>query len=114
MFTVKEQHEIGKRIRKLRGECGVTQDVFAEKVCITSNFLSEIENGKKGISCETLYNICERIGVSADYLLFGEKEEENLSDLVVSRAPDLELKQLEVLTDYLNSLLKMRRTRLDG
>lgn len=114
MFTDKEQLALGMRIRGIRRESDESQLEFAERVSITPNFLSEIENGKKGLSCETLYNICESTGASADYLLFGDKEEEDFSELVVSRASGLDVKQLEVLTEYLNSLLKMKKTKLDG
>lgn len=70
MFSTKTQCEIGQRIRGVRRQNDRTQMQFSEDVYITPNFLSEIENGKKGLSCETLYNICETQKVSADYLLF--------------------------------------------
>ena len=114
MFTVKEQLALGTRIRGIRRENDESQLKFAERVNITPNFLSEIENGKKGLSCETLYNICENAGVSADYLLFGDRKDENFSEVVVSRAPELDIRQLEVLTEYLSSLLMMKKTKMGG
>ena len=46
--------EIGQRIRQLRILNDFTQAEFAESVDISVNFLSEIENGKKGLSGDTL------------------------------------------------------------
>ncbi|MCR4584180.1 MAG: helix-turn-helix domain-containing protein [Lachnospiraceae bacterium] len=112
MFTDKEQLALGKRIRKIRKESDESQLEFAEKVSISSNFLSEIENGKKGLSCENLYNICESAKISADYLLFGDKDRNDFSNTVVSVAPKLEVRELEVLTEYLNSVLKMKKTKI--
>ncbi|MCR5118765.1 MAG: helix-turn-helix domain-containing protein [Lachnospiraceae bacterium] len=112
MFTNKEQQALGRRIRGIRRENDQSQLKFAEKVNITPNFLSEIENGKKGLSCETLYNICESAGVSADYLLFGEKEDEDFSEVVMSRASELDIRQLEVLTEYFNSVIKMKKMKI--
>lgn len=46
--------EVGERIRQLRLLNHYTQFEFAELLDISVNFLSEIENGKKGLSVETL------------------------------------------------------------
>ena len=75
MYSNRAQFETGRRIREIRREQEATQQQFSENIYITPNFLSEIENGKKGLSCETLYNICESQKVSADYLLFGNAKE---------------------------------------
>lgn len=109
MFTDKIQLEIGQRIRKIRLERDMTQAQFSESVYITSNFLSEIENGKKGLSCETLYNICEAQNLSSDYLLFGETKDENSPvESIMEVAPDLSLKELSVVITYLDALKKMK------
>jgi len=62
---------IGKRLRKQREKLNMTREEFAEKACISPQFLAEIENGKKGMSVTTLYKICNSYNLSADYLLFG-------------------------------------------
>lgn len=111
MFTDKEQKAAGARIRRIRRDHDESQILFAEKVNITPNFLSEIENGKKGLSCETLYNICESTDTSADYILFGKKDEENFSDIVIRRSADMSIKELSRLTEYLNALLKMKKAK---
>ena len=109
MFTSRNQAEIGKRIRALRHSLNETQQQFSEAVNITPNFLSELETAKKGLSCETLYNICENKGVSADYLLFGDKSEEAPpSETIISCAAKMDTRELRVLIGYLESLLKMR------
>lgn len=109
MFSDDIQYEIGQRIRKLRISLDATQQQFAEDVYITPSFLSEIENGKKGISCETLYNICEVQQVSADYLLFGEvKDEKPASDIIIETASGMSIKELTVVTNYLDALKSIR------
>ena len=109
MFSDQIQHEIGQRIREIRKQNGRTQMQFSEDVFITPNFLSELENGKKGLSCETLYNICETQKVSADYLLFGEKEpERSKSDTIIETASKMNTNELGVIIKYLDALKKMR------
>lgn len=64
---------IGKRLRRQREKRNMTREEFAEKANISPQFLAEIENGKKGMSVNTLYKICNNFNISADYLLFGRK-----------------------------------------
>ena len=109
MFSDQSQYEIGQRIREIRKMNARTQMQFSEDVYITPNFLSELENGKKGLSCETLYNICETQKVSADYLLFGEKEpKKSKSDTIIETASEMNAYELDVVIKYLDALRKIR------
>ncbi len=112
MFTSRNQIEIGKRIRELRRSLNETQQQFSEAVNITPNFLSELETAKKGLSCETLYNICENRKVSADYLLFGDKSETTPpSEIIINCADKMDKHDLSIVISYLQSLLKMREMK---
>lgn len=63
--------QIGQRVRQARENAHLSRDVLAEQLNISSLFLSYIECGQKGMSLTTLQNICQILGVSADYLLLG-------------------------------------------
>ena len=63
--------QIGDRIRDFRENINYTRESFAEKAGISPQFLAEIENGKKGMSADTIYALCEAFSLSADYILFG-------------------------------------------
>ncbi len=71
--------QIGKRLRKQREKLNMIREEFAEKAGISPQFLAEIENGKKGMSSETLYKICENFNLSADYILLGRIASDRLS-----------------------------------
>lgn len=49
---------IGQNIRDIRKKLNLTQEDFAEKLGKNPQFLSQIENGKVGISLENAINIC--------------------------------------------------------
>lgn len=102
--------EIGDRIRKIRLEQNHTQAQFAESIDISINFLSEIENGKKGMSQETIYKLCTHYNVSADYLIFGKQHSENSTTLskITDLASALTPNELSCTIDYLNSLKRMK------
>lgn len=65
--------EIGKRIRNQREQLNYTREQLAEKLDVSSKFISDIELGVKGISIKTLANLTDILNMNADYLLFGEE-----------------------------------------
>ena len=73
---------VGRRLRGIRTGLSLTREQFAERVGISPQFLAEIENGKKGMSADTLFRICAGFDVSADYILMGRTASERLSDPV--------------------------------
>jgi transcriptional regulator with XRE-family HTH domain len=61
--------EIGKRIVKLRKKLGMTQEDLAGEAELDRSYLSEIENGHKKLSVETLTRIATALKVKASVLL---------------------------------------------
>lgn len=126
------RHSIGKRIHDYRIENHYTQAQFAELIDISVNFLSELENGKKGMSQDTICRLCTQFNLSADYLLFGDSTPmtsiqpealpdcENIPsmtdslqadcDQLIVLAQQLPPERLILLIDYLNALLKMKES----
>lgn len=73
--------ESGKRINQLRKSHGYTREQLAELVDISPKFLYEIEVGRKGFSAQTLGKMASILNVSCDYILFGSREFEHISDI---------------------------------
>ncbi len=109
MQTVLEKPEIGQRIRQLRLMSNFTQAEFAELIDISINFLSEVENGKKGLSQDTLAKICRVLNTSADYILFGLKHKRSS---LIDVANSLTIEELETTIRYLESLVEMKKIEL--
>ena len=61
------------RIRKAREKMGFTREKFAEKLDVSVSYLAELERGRTGISVKMLVKVCTVLGLSADYILFGEE-----------------------------------------
>jgi len=72
--------EIGKRIKDTREELKITREELADKAGISTKFLYEVENGRKGISAETLFKLSKALSCSCDYILVG-KEQGNYGEL---------------------------------
>lgn len=67
-WHVIEMDGLGKRIKKLREQLGMTQGQLAEGIC-TKSFISQLERGHAQASMRTLHLIANRLGVSAADLL---------------------------------------------
>ena len=78
---------VGERIRKRRNELGWTQDALAQKAGISKSFLSDLENGKRNVGADTLYDIARALTLSLDYLMTGkEGETEPASEVQIPSA----------------------------
>lgn len=60
---------VGRRIRELRQKRGLTQEQLALKSGVTRPILNEVENGKRGLLFERLYDIAEALEVPASELM---------------------------------------------
>jgi len=100
--------QIGKRLRRQRERINMTREEFAEKANISPQFLAEIENGKKGMSVDTLYKICSNFSLSADYLLFGLLSNDTLSDSAknaIGNMPEPFLSYTEDIIQIVNNIV---------
>ena len=64
---------IGKRVKEVRTEKGISQADLAERCKTSAQYLSQIENGRKQASMQTLVSVAEVLGVSLNELLSGNQ-----------------------------------------
>lgn len=63
--------KIGKRIKDMRKERGITQETICNKLNISLYHYSKIENGKVSASLETLVEIANYFDIEIETLLTG-------------------------------------------
>ena len=89
-------HERGLRIADRRKEMGLSQDELAHRAGIGRQALSAIENGGD-FKTQTLDSLAIVLGVSVDFIMYGEKEEKSelLSEAmdVLSDMDELQIRQ---------------------
>lgn len=100
---------IGKRIRKLRLQHGLSQEEFAESIDVSTNFVSELETGKKGMSVDTLCRISKEYHISADMILFGDASSRPLLEHVEQSLSAIPTEDIPTIISYLQSLYKIRQ-----
>lgn len=57
---------IGERIKQCREQLGLTQEQFAERLGLTTNYISTVERGASFPRCEKLIAIINGLETSAD------------------------------------------------
>ena len=62
---------VGERIRSRRRELGWTQDELARRAGISKSFLSDLENGRRSVSADNLFDIARTLSLSMDFLMTG-------------------------------------------
>ena len=83
---------------------GYTREKFAEKLDVSVSYLAELERGRTGISVKMLIKVCNVLGLSADYVLFGTERTALYVILWLLQA-------LFYLAGSLGYYLSMRRTK---
>lgn len=102
--------EIGKRIREIRQEKNITREKLADEADITTKFLYEIENGKKGVSAKTLLKIATALSCSCDYILLGvnKTEEQGRETFNIGLLKGCSEKQYENIMEILCLLMELK------
>ena len=59
---------VGKRIKEVRKQKGMSQDELAERANLSSQYISQIETGRKKGSLPTYNKLAKALGVSIDEL----------------------------------------------
>ena len=91
------------RIRKSREDMGYTREKFAELLDVSVSYLAEVERGRTGVSVKMLIKMCHVLGLSADYILFGDSRDEDA--LLLDKISRVDKKYIPLLNKMIDSLL---------
>jgi transcriptional regulator with XRE-family HTH domain len=101
---------IGKRVKAQRKQRQMTQATIAERIGVSNVYISNVENGIKGISLDVLLRLAREFDISLDSLVFEEphirlpKVYRKLADVLTS-CDASEIEQVfEMVSDYLKMI----------
>lgn len=97
------------RIRKAREDLGYTRERFAEKLDVSVSYLAELERGRTGISVKMLTKVCNLLGLSADYVLFGADRTEDA--LRLEQLHRIDEKYLPLVDKMISELLALSQEK---
>lgn len=97
--------EIGLRVRTQRESLKYTREELAELLGISVNFCSEIENGKKGMSIETLSKVAKVLHLSVDYIVNGSTNSSDTNSITLM-LESCDEKKLPYLEEMIKTFIK--------
>lgn len=110
MIVMRDKKEInihiGNEIRIARERAGLTQEQFGEIVSLGTKNVSDIERGVAGITVSTLKRICEKLSISSDLIIFGDRGKNNI-DYLAERLALLPPEQFAAVEDFLNHVFEL-------
>ena len=96
---------LGENIKRERERAGYTQERFSEMIDMTTKNLSSVERGLAGVSLKILRRICDVLKVSADDLLFGQREKSD-GEYLAQKLERLDARQMRIVLEVLSALLE--------
>ncbi len=101
---------IGKKIKLARAKAEYTQEELAEKLSLSTRYISQLERGIAFGSASTIINVCKALNINSDFLF---------SDLINNETPiqdsimdDKFLEDYLKLNDYNKSIIAVLTNEL--
>lgn len=84
---------------------GYTREQFAEKLDVSVSYMAEVERGRTGISVKMLIKICDLLGLSADYILFGTNRDTDT--MILDKIHRIDNKYIPLLNKIITEILAL-------
>ena len=75
-----DRQAAGRRIRRQRERLGISRREAAEKIGKAEKYYADIERGYCGMSLDTIVEIADCLGLTLDYIVFGEEKADRLPE----------------------------------
>lgn len=100
-----DYYEIGQRIRKIRKAHGLSQEILAEQVGISTTHMSHIETGNTKLSLPVLVALADTLEVHTDDLLYEHNrvDRSDAMDAIMSVLDTCTTQQVKILKDVLKA-----------
>lgn len=95
--------QIGNEIRKARERAGLTQEQLGELVSLGTKNISDIERGVAGLTMTSFKRVCEKLSVSADILIFGDRDMNDVT-YIAERLKRLTPEQFKAVEAFINQI----------
>lgn len=103
--------DMGKRIQLRRKHIGIKQYDLAERLGISNNHLSAIENGTQNTTIEILIKICDELQVTPDYLLLGSMHSNNVPQDIMDNLKLCSREDIELTKIIVNAMVERNQKK---
>lgn len=107
--------EVGGRIRRLREGAGLSKERLAEAVSISTQYVSDIELGRKCMGFHIFVELSKALNVSLDTLAYGPQEEDPALERLMECLRDMSPVDREIVADMiLQTAQAVRELKAEG
>ena len=101
---------IGKNLRSIRISRSITQEVMAEKLNKSINFVSLLEKGASGASLQTLVDICNILQVDSNSIFKGllTYNVEEKDRYIIDNISSFSDKDKKIITDLIDYIIETK------
>lgn len=101
---------IGRRVARYRRERQLTQERLAERLEVSTVYISHIENSRSIPSLETVMKLCQALEVTPDMLLLGSSrtQPDYQTDEFVQKFAACSPKERKLVNGFIDLLLSQR------
>ena len=107
---------IGKNIKLARSRTDYTQEKLAEKLSLSTRYISQLERGIAFGSAKTIVNLCRALNISSDFLFEGliTDDAPHLNDFIDDKFLENYIKlndyNKKVINSIVHELLKLQNS----
>ena len=101
-----QYEDMGNRIKIRRKELRIKQTELAERLNISNNHMSSIENGRQKPNLDVFIQICNLLNVTPDYLLLGSMHAYNIPQDIIDKLRLCNQSDIELAGDFIELLVK--------
>lgn len=92
---------LGERMKKTRKKLNLTQEQFGEMTDVTSAYIGQIERNERTPSLKKLKEMAEKLGVSVEYLVVGEKTAAEVDENLKKELEGVSQRQKMLITEVI-------------
>ena len=101
--------QVGEQVRIAREQVRLTQEMLAEKIEVSPQYISDLERGVVGIALPTLKKLCCSLGIASDQILFGTQLQDR-GAILANACSTLTDEQFALLVEMVNCYAKAVKT----
>ena len=109
-MTKIQQKEMAIRIKNRRESLGFTQESFCELINLSASSYTKIENAFQRPALDTLIKIAQHLDLSLDYIVFGEGQHENATnvDVLAATLKNIDNEKLIYVSKFLSRVASIK------
>lgn len=111
-MNLNEQYiAMGNRIKLRRKELRIKQSELAEKLEVSNNHISSIENGREKPSLDIFIKICDELKVTPDYLLLGSIHTNDIPQNIIEGLRLCSADDIELARQFIELLINRNKNK---